>query len=134
MDDQRTNIDGGGSENRKPPIRFRLKWLLVAFIPLSVVFTFYFFQSLHRQRIRTAYDRMNSLVFDAHFNANGDCILFARNGNVADAVLMALIPIGTGEANMGNHKVIRLDLRGSKVSEAAIDRFQHSAPNCELVR
>lgn len=120
--------------NREAFARFRLKWLLLAFIPLSVVLAFYCRYVQQRERIRNAYDRMNRLVFDAHFDPNGDCILFARNGNVTDNDLKVLIPIGSGEASMGSRKVIRLELRGSKVSDDAISLFHSSAPECELVR
>jgi hypothetical protein len=134
MDDQRTNRASGGSVNRKIIARFQLKWLLIVFIPLSAMLTIYHRYSVHRERVQNAYDRMNGLVFDAHFNPNGDCILFARKGNVTDNDLKALIPIATGEAGLGSHKVIRLELCGSKVSDGIVSLFRDSGPECELVR
>ena len=134
MDGQRAKRKGGRHLNRKTVARFRLKWLLIAFIPLSVLLALYARHELQRQRIQHAFDRISGLVFDAHFNTNGDCILFARRANVTDSDLTALIPIGSGEASIGGHKVIRLELCGSKVSDAAIDLFDHSAPECKLVR
>ena len=134
MDDQRTERESGESVDRKAFARFRLKWLLIAFIPLSVALAFYYRHLQQRERIRNAYDRINALVFDAHYNPNGDLILFARNRNVTDSDLRVLTPIGSGEAGMGDHKVIRLELRGSKVSDEAADLFRRAAPECELVR
>src|SRR3954469_10712058 len=106
MDDQRIDGERGNGVTNKLVTRFRLKWLLLMFIPLSVALTVYGRQALQQKRIHSAYERINRLVFDAHFNANGDCTLYARNGNVTDADLLVLTPIGTGEAGMGDHKVI----------------------------
>jgi hypothetical protein len=77
---------------------------------------------------------MNTIRVDANFAANGDCVIYSRSGNVTNDDLKALIPVGTGEARMGSHKVIRLDLRGSKVSDEAAAEFRQAAPQCELIR
>src|SRR5688572_22544546 len=117
MYDQGTRRTGGERVKRQAFTGFRLKWLLIAFVPLSIAWAFYYRHTEQRERIQRAYDRMNALVFDAHFTPNGDCVLFARNGNLSDPDLKALIPIGSGEARMGSHKVIRMELGGSKVSD-----------------
>jgi hypothetical protein len=134
MDAQRDDREGGGS--RRSLADFRLKWLLIAFVPLSIVLAFYYRHLQHRTRVTRANDTINRLVFDAHYEPDGDgnLQLFARKGNVTDADLMSLIPIGSGEAAFGGHKVIRMELRGSKVSDEAISRFRAAAPECELVR
>jgi hypothetical protein len=117
--------------------RFRLLWLLLLFIPLSISLTIYSHvrrTQLHSQRIRNAYDRMNTIGVDANFAVNGDCVIYSRTGNVTDDDLKALIPVGSGEAGMGSHKVVRLDLRGSKISDEAAAEFRQAAPDCELIR
>lgn len=108
--------------------------MLVAFIPLSIALALYYHHLQQRARIQNAYGRINALAFDAHYYLDGDLTLIAKNGNVTDSDLMLLIPIGSGEAGMGDHKVIRLDLRGSQVSDEAAEMFRRAAPECELVR
>ena len=114
--------------------RFRLRWLLMLFIPSAIALTIYSRREMQRHRIANAYDRINRVGFNANFAANGNCILYARSANITDNDLKALIPIGNGEAGMGSDKVIRIDLHGSNVSDEAIAEFRQSAPECELVR
>lgn len=121
MDDQEDMRRNGATLSRKALRRFRLKWLLMAFIPLSIALAFYYRHLQQRARIQNAYDRINALVFDGRYDPNGDLVLTAKNGNVSDNDLRLLTSIGSGEAGMGGHKVIRLDLRGSQVSDDAME-------------
>src|SRR5215510_9422023 len=109
MDDQTARVDDGGVRHKRYS-RFRLRWLLLLFIPVSIALAIYSREEMQRRRISKAFDRFNRVGFDANFATNGDCILYAKNGNITDDDLMALLPVASGEASLGNHKVIRIDL------------------------
>jgi hypothetical protein len=114
--------------------RFRLRWLLLLFVPLSISLAVYSRIQLQRQRIQNAFNTMNRIGLDANFATNDDCVIWSRNGNVTDSDLTALIPLGSGKARLANRRLIRLDLRGSKVSDEAIAEFRRYAPECELIK
>jgi hypothetical protein len=114
--------------------RFRLRWLLLLFIPLSISLTVYSYVHWQRQRVRNAFETMNRIGVDASFATNGECVIWSRNGNVTDSDLRSLIPLGSGEARLANRRLIRLDLRGSKVSDEAVAEFRRHAPECELIK
>jgi hypothetical protein len=120
-------------DHRRNFYRCRLRWLLALFIPLSIVLALYSRTALHRKQRADAYDRMNRLGMDAHFENDGDCILFFKNGNVTDSDLKSFGLVFRGEARMGSHKVIRVELFDSDVSEAAVTEFRRSVQNCELI-
>jgi hypothetical protein len=122
------------SNEHRTVARFRLRWLLLAFIPAVLLLSLYYGTELQHRRLRTAYDRINTVGFDAHFEINGDCTLKSRNSNLNDSDLAALIPICAGEDKLDTHPIVRLELRGSKVTDAAVARFREAAPACELIR
>jgi hypothetical protein len=140
MDDQRTDPSEseGMSVNdigkRDFVARFRLKWLLLAFIPAAVLLTLNYRSAAQQRRLRAANDLINNRGFNAHFESNCDYSLIAKNGNLTDSDLATLLPLCDGENNPDKHKIIRLELCGSKVSDEAISQFGQRATDCELVR
>jgi hypothetical protein len=121
-------------DRRRNFYRFRLRWLLVLFIPLSILLAIYSRADANRRLRTDAYDRMNRLGMDARFEEDGDCILFFKNGNVTESDLKSFARCFRYDPHMGRHKVIRVELFDSHVSDTAIADFQKVAPNCELVR
>jgi hypothetical protein len=114
--------------------RFRLRWLLLLFIPLSIILALYSRAVAERKLRVDAYNRMNRLGMDAHLENDGDFILLAKKANVTDSDLRALAAILRAEGHIGGHKVTRFELFGSAVSDTAVADFQKAAPHCELVR
>ena len=120
-------------DSRRRWSRWRLRSLLLLFIPLCAALAY--FGHLQRQRgfAIDAYHRMESKGLDANFR-NGllHSVYIFKNGNVTDADLKGFIPAFNGHAPSGWGRIEKIRLNGSKVSAEAVQRFRAAVPDCEL--
>jgi hypothetical protein len=129
MDDQRTSREGG--EGVIP--RFRLRVLLLMFVPISIVLALFGNAEIQREHAIKAWDRMGKLGMDASVLKQGFTVYF-KSRNVTDDDLMAFIPAWNGFAPSGFHEIAQVNLCGSNVSDDAVAKFRNSVPSCDLIR
>jgi hypothetical protein len=113
--------------------RFKLRNLLLLFVPLSIALIFLNHARQKEQAI-AAFDLMCSKGMDALASDGSAYTFHFKNGNVTDDDLLAFIPAFNGHAPSGFIKAVRIDLGGSKISSETIDRFHRAVPHCEIVR
>jgi hypothetical protein len=114
--------------------QFTLRWLLLLFIPISVLLTAFAYVERQKQRAVGAWHDITDKGVGAKFSRDGRVVgIYFRNGNVTDKDLDAFVPAFNGYAPMGFERITMFDLFGSKVSSEAIERFQRAVPECEIV-
>lgn len=113
--------------------RFKLRNLLLFFVPLSIVLIL-LNHARQKEEAIAAFNLMSSKGMDS-LASDGSAYMFSfKNGNVTDDDLLAFIPAFNGHAPSGFIKAARIDLGGSQVSPEAIDRFHRAVPECKIVR
>ena len=91
----------------------------------------------HRQTMLAihAHQAIAAKGVDAHFPGKSlDHSIIFKNGNVTDGDLDSFVAAFNGYAPSGLGKITALELKGSQVSAAAIERFTMAVPSCEIRR
>ena len=112
---------------------WKLRTLLLLFIPLCAAVALYGQFYRQRQLAVEAFHLMQSKGGDANFrNGLERAVYTFKHGNVTDADLDAFVPAFNGYAPAGFGRIETLRLNGSQVSADAVRRFRRRAPDCEL--
>jgi hypothetical protein len=122
---------------RRPWIQLRLRWLLLAFVPLAIGLAYY--GHVRRQEAATiaAFQAICGKGVDLHYRYqdNRRFAIFFKYSNVTDAELdsftAAFSAYGQG---VGIGPIACLKLNGSPVSDEAIARFERAFPDCKVER
>lgn len=113
--------------------RWKLRTVLLLFIPLCAAIAFYGQYYRHRQLAVEAFHRMQSKGVDANFESGLQHAVYTfKHGNVTDDDLQAFVPAFNGYAPDGFGRIVKLRLNGSQVSAEAVRRFRQVAPDCKL--
>lgn len=113
--------------------RFTLRRLLMVFVPVSILLAVWGYHSRKRELAIAAWHRMGSKGMDLNMGSSLGHVIYFKNGNVTDDDLVAFIPAFNNFARSGFGRIERMELRGSRVSPEAIDRFRQAVPDCEIV-
>jgi len=130
MDDQRIEREGG--EGVIP--RFRLRGLLLMFVPISIVLALFGDTEIKRDRAIKAWDRMSKLGMDVSVLKQGSATAYFKSRNVSDDDLLEFIPAWNGFAPGGFPEIEQVNLCGSNVSDDAVANFRNAVPGCKLIR
>jgi hypothetical protein len=110
--------------------RFRLRLLLLLFVPLSITLFVYG----HCQRQKHDAIRAWSIMTGKGVVLKTDTmVLRFKNANVTDEDLITFIPAFNGYAPKGFPRIRRLDLVNSNVSFQGVERFERAVPACDVV-
>jgi hypothetical protein len=115
--------------------QWTLRSMLLLFIPLSAGFAWYGHVYRQRQQAVDAYVHMCNKGVDANF-ARGllHSVFIFKNANVTDADLNAFVPAFNGYAPRGSPRIETIRLKGSLVSNDALERFRRAVPDCKVER